>query len=198
MKKPVKNYNLKNLNVLIVEKLPAMRNMFVGVLRQLGVKDIRDAPTPDKGFEMLRDKPADLIFTDWGPAFDGIKLLFKIRKDPDSPDPYVAVIMVTACTELQEVITARDAGITEFLAKPVSVESLYERICSVIESHRVFIRSRDFVGPDRRRRSLDYGGSEQRTHSNISGFDRRVRGRSFSGQNRRLMLYGRETAVAPK
>jgi hypothetical protein len=61
------------------------------------------------------------------------------------------------------VIEARDAGVTEFLAKPVAAKSLYERILSVVLAPRPFIKTRDYFGPDRRRTTnTKYIGPERR------------------------------------
>ena len=51
---------------------------------------------------------------------------------------------------MERVEIARDAGVTTFLAKPMSANSLYKRLVSVIEDKRSFIRNSDFFGPDRR------------------------------------------------
>ncbi len=59
--------------------------------------------------------------------------------------------------------TARDAGITEFIAKPLSAKTLMTRVTTVIESPRLFIRSTRYFGPDRQRwRTSDYKGPERR------------------------------------
>ena len=51
---------------------------------------------------------------------------------------------------------------TEFVAKPYSVNTIYERICSVIENPRPFVKSEEFFGPDRRRQEKDYKKDERR------------------------------------
>ena len=81
--------------------------------------------------------------------------------------------MVTAYTELHHVITARDCGVNEYLAKPVSAKSIYSRLCSLVENERQFIRCHDFFGPDRRRRTIEHGNQERRTHANTRIANRR-------------------------
>ncbi len=59
--------------------------------------------------------------------------------------------------------TAHDAGITEFIAKPLSAKTLMARVTAVIEHPRPFIRSTQYFGPNRRRRrTSDYDGPERR------------------------------------
>ena len=66
-------------------------------------------------------------------------------------------------SEKKRVVSARDAGVTEFLAKPISAKSLYERILNVVANPRPFIRSKTYFGPDRRRNiNQNYVGVERR------------------------------------
>ncbi len=95
---------------------------------------------------------------------DGLEFVRLLRTDTNSPNPFVPVIMLTAHTEAKRVVEARDAGVTEFLAKPISAHQLYSRIRAIIEHPRPFVRAKSYVGPDRRRRQEpDFKGPEQRT-----------------------------------
>jgi hypothetical protein len=61
------------------------------------------------------------------------------------------------------VIGARDAGVTEFLAKPISAKGLYQRILNVVANPRPFIKTETYFGPDRRRNvNASYAGPERR------------------------------------
>jgi two-component system, chemotaxis family, chemotaxis protein CheY len=69
--------------------------------------------------------------------------------------------MVTGHTEKARVTAARDAGITEFLAKPISAKALYQRVVNVVANPRPFIKT--YFGPDRRRNvNPNYVGPERR------------------------------------
>jgi DNA-binding response OmpR family regulator len=71
--------------------------------------------------------------------------------------------MLTGHSEKRRVTAARDAGVTEFLAKPISAKGLYERIVNVVASPRPFIKTATYFGPDRRRNvSTSYVGPERR------------------------------------
>jgi two-component system, chemotaxis family, chemotaxis protein CheY len=94
----------------------------------------------------------DIVITDWAmPIFDGIELTQMIRQPGANPNPYVPIIMLTGHSEKKRVLAARDAGITEFLAKPISAKGLYKRIVNVVANSRPFIKTRTYFGPDRRR-----------------------------------------------
>jgi len=158
----MKNFDLTQLSVLVVDKHSPMRSMFRGILRELGIINIFDAATPETGFEEFNHKGPDIVLIDWSPDFDGLGLLDKIRTDTNSDNPFAPVIMVTAHGEADRVIEARDAGMTEYLTKPISAKSLYQRIAAIVESERPFIRVADFFGPDRRRKKEPFDNNERR------------------------------------
>ena len=94
---------------------------------------------------------------------DGYDFAKHIRNSPETPNPFLPVIMVSAHTELTQVKRARDVGVTEFLAKPISAKTLLVRFCSVIDNQRAFVRSSKFIGPDRRRHTDQaFQGQERR------------------------------------
>ena len=166
-------YDLSDLTVLVVEQHAHMSELMKRVLRELGVRNVRDTKDPEKAYQMFIGTPADLILTDWSPTLDGIDFLYRVRNDELSPNPFVPVIVVTAHAELKHVVTARDKGMTEFLAKPISAKLIYTRIRSIIEAKRPFVRTASFFGPDRRRRRISIDGPDRRRHENMSGTERR-------------------------
>ena len=96
-------------------------------------------------------------------SMDGLELIEKIRNDEDSPDPFVPIILMTGYSNQVRVETARDSGMTEFLAKPFKARDLYTRIVQIIEKPRQFVKNDYFFGPDRRRRKdEDYAGPVRR------------------------------------
>ena len=71
--------------------------------------------------------------------------------------------MLTGHSEKKRVVSARDAGVTEFLAKPISAKGLYQRIVNVVANPRPFIKTKTYFGPDRRRNvNPNYVGTERR------------------------------------
>ena len=161
----MKKYNLTRISVLIVEKHPPMRTMLRQILKEFGVEKVYDTSTPEQGFEEFNESEPDLVLVDWAPDFDGLSLVHNIRTHEDSIFPQAPVIMVTAYNESNHIYEALDAGMTEYLSKPVSAKLLYLRIVSVIENKRRFIRGGDFIGPDRRRRDNAFGGDDRRGDS---------------------------------
>ncbi len=181
----MRDYNLGNLDVLIVERHGHMRRIIRDILQTLGIRKIHEATNEAEALEFFQEENIDMLLTDWSPAVDGIDLLHKVRDMKASPNPYVPVVIISANTEPRHVIHARDRGVTEFLAKPIVAKLIYSRICSVIERGRPFIRSTDFFGPDRRRRHLGPLKGERRKHANMSGPNRRRADMPFAGPERR-------------
>ncbi|MBL4693123.1 MAG: response regulator [Magnetovibrio sp.] len=158
------DYNLARLNFLIVDDNKHMRALVKSILHALGVKNVLEAGDGADAFKELRHFPADVIISDWNMSpLDGMDFVRMVRTGSDSPNPFVPIIMLTGYTEMNRVMEARDSGVHEFLAKPVSAKKLYSRIRSIIEHPRSFVRAGLYFGPDRRRKTnTNYNGSERR------------------------------------
>jgi len=157
-------YNLKDVSFLIVDDCKFMRQTLRTVLKSLQVGEIHEASNGLDAYKFLMTgiKP-DIILADWVmPTMDGIEMTEMIRTAHDSPCPFVPIILVSAHTEATKVLRARDAGINEFLTKPISAKALYKRVSKVIAKPRIFVHSQEFLGPDRRRRSADNSNSIER------------------------------------
>ena len=159
-------YDLSELRVLVVDDNKNMRAIIGEALRALGVRKINEAEDGADSLKLLQTAAADLVICDWNMSpIDGIEFTRMLRTASDTKNPYVPVIMLTGHTEYTRVIEARDSGIHEFLAKPISPKSLYRRIVSIIRNPRDFVRTRSYFGPDRRRRAIDYSSNDRRVHS---------------------------------
>jgi DNA-binding response OmpR family regulator len=130
----------------------------------LGSREVFEAEDGASGLEATVHHCPDIIITDWMmPIFDGIELTSMIRNPDAKPNPFVPIIMLTGRTHKKNILKARDAGVTEFLAKPVSAKSLYARILNIVANPRPFIKSHHYFGPDRRRsKGEGYTGPERR------------------------------------
>ncbi len=158
-------YNLERLNFLVVDDNGHMRSLVRTLLHALGVRHIKEATDGADAYARLGTYAADLVICNWQMSpMDGLEFVRLLRTDTNSPNPFVPVIMLTAHTEAERVVEARDAGVTEFLAKPISAHQLYSRIRTIIKYPRPFVRGQSYVGPDRRRRQdPDFKGPHRRT-----------------------------------
>ena len=156
--------DFNRLRFLVIDDNAHMRRILRTLLHGFGAREVYEAEDGATGLEAFNHFIPDIIITDWAmPIFDGLELAQMIRQPGANANPYVAIIMLTGHSEKKRVTAARDAGITEFLAKPISAKGLYERIVNVVVNPRPFIRTKTYFGPDRRRNnSASYVGPERR------------------------------------
>jgi two-component system chemotaxis response regulator CheY len=153
------------LRFLVIDDNAHMRQIVRTILHGFGAREIMEAEDGAAGLEAFTQNRPDIVITDWEmPIFTGIELTQMIRQPGANANPYVPIIMLTGHSEKKRVVGARDAGVTEFLAKPISAKSLYQRILNVVANPRPFIRTKTYFGPDRRRNvNSNYQGPERRT-----------------------------------
>lgn len=149
---------------LVVDDNHYMRVIVCTMLRAMGITHIREASDGAEALEIVRDWRPDVIICDLVmETLDGIEMTRLIRTGSDSPHPYVPIIMMTGHTDRSHVLAARDAGVNEFVAKPLTARALIDRMKSVIDNERAWVKSASYTGPDRRRRkSPDYRGPFRR------------------------------------
>ncbi len=142
-------YELNKLKILLVDDDSSMRFLVRDVLKAFGVGDIQTANDGQAAYQALRSYAADIVIADWVmKPMNGLEFLQKVRNEPDSPNPFVPMIMLTGYTDIDRVMACRNAGVTSYLAKPITPETLYKRIVSVIEDKRPFVRTDNYFGPD--------------------------------------------------
>jgi len=156
--------DFNSLRFLVVDDNAHMRRILRTLLNGFGAREVHEAEDGAAGMEAFNHFVPDIVITDWAmPVFSGLELTQMIRQPDANANPFVPIIMMTGHSEKRRVTAARDAGVTEFLAKPVSAKGLYERIVNVILNPRPFIRTKTYFGPDRRRSaSAAYTGPERR------------------------------------
>ncbi len=156
--------DIRNLRVLIVDDDPNLVRIVRTLLHGFGMHSLADAPDAAEAFEKLRDEKFDMVIVDYRmKPLDGLDFIRLMRTGKDSPNPEVPIIMLTAHAEPSRVKEARDAGVNEFLKKPVTAAELHQKITRIVEQPRPFIRTETYIGPCRRRRQdPSYTGPERR------------------------------------
>ena len=160
-------YRFERLKILVVDDNVHMRKLVVTILQAFGVHHIFEAENGDRAWASLRENNPDVMVLDWMmEGMSGLELAKMIRANAQAPNPFVPIIMLTGYTSLDHVRQARDAGINEFIAKPVAAKTMMARLVSVIEHPRPFVRTSVYFGPCRRRRANDeYKGAERRSEA---------------------------------
>lgn len=156
--------DFNKLRFLVCDDNPHMRRILRTLLHSFGAREVYEAEDGATALEMYSHYVPDIVITDWAmPIFDGMELTQMIRQPDSSSNPYVPIILLTGHSEKKRVLESRDAGVTEFLAKPISAKALYQRILNVVVNPRPFIKTKTFFGPDRRRNhNSSYVGPERR------------------------------------
>ena len=154
---------LQNIHILVAEDNHFSRRIIEEVLKILGATHITFVKDGGAAWEAIKNEMPDLVLLDWEmEPVDGLTFLNRVRHDPDSPNPYLPIIMITGHTDRWHVFGARDAGVNEYVIKPLSAKTLLGRIQAVVERPRRFVRIGKFFGPDRRRQEKIYLGADKR------------------------------------
>ena len=144
--------SLQALQVLLVDDNQHMRAITSAVLQSAGVRRVREASDGTAGLEILREQAVDLAIVDFNMfPLDGVEFTRLVRNSPDTVNPYLPIIMMTGHSEKSRVFEARDAGVTEFVVKPITAKAILDRIQAVIFRPRPFVKTDGYFGPDRRR-----------------------------------------------
>lgn len=146
---------LNRLNILVVDDSLHIRRLLDVMLRQMGCQNLFETKNIEQATNILETKQLDVALIDWmldDPAGDGLTLVKQMRSSPHEHIKFLPIIMMTGHTERENIETARDMGVTEFMAKPFTAKNLHARLGMLIDSPRPYVKTRAFFGPDRRRR----------------------------------------------
>jgi DNA-binding response OmpR family regulator len=125
---------LKTLTILYVEDEEGIRKKISDSLRYYA-KEVIEAVNGEEGLALYYDKKPDIIFTDiMMPLMDGIELVKTIRKE-DSKTP---IIMVTAHTDKEYLLSAVELHLEQYIVKPINLKDLktsLEKCLTVISEH---------------------------------------------------------------
>lgn len=125
-----------NPKILIVDDKPGNLSFFVDVLRPYGY-DLNVATSGAKALESLNDFFPDLILLDvMMPEMDGYEVLQEIKKDQNTCD--IPVIFLTAYNTTQDIIKGFEAGVVDYIAKPVHPKEMIARVNAHLEKAKLF------------------------------------------------------------
>ena len=120
-----------NMNVLIVDDYQTMLRILRNLLRQLNFKNIDEASDGSEALKKLRAKPFGLVISDWNmEPMTGIQLLREVRADEKLK--HIPFVMITAESKSENVIAAKEAGVSNYIVKPFNAETLKGKLISVL------------------------------------------------------------------
>jgi two-component system chemotaxis response regulator CheY len=117
----------KNMKILVVDDFSTMRRIVKNILRQLNFVNIIEADDGSTALEMLQKEKIDLVVSDWNmPKMTGLELL-KIMKADDALK-LIPFLMVTAEAQQENIIEAVKSGVSNYIVKPFTAETLGQKI----------------------------------------------------------------------
>lgn len=158
-------YDLSGVRAVLVEDNEPMAALITEVLIALGLRKVQRFADVEGAWSVLAGGQVDLLLLDLviGDVGGGLNLLRRVRHSDNAALRQLPIIVLSGYTEQEAVVSARDVGANEFLAKPVSPAGLYSRIIAVLTEPRPFVVCSTYTGPDRRRSQRPFDGSDRRT-----------------------------------
>ena len=120
----------KNIKILIVDDYKTMLRIIRNVLRQIGLLEVDEANDGAEALAMLRQGDYGLVISLWNmQPMTGLDLLGEVRADPKLAR--LPFIMVTAESKVENIVAAKQAGVSNYVVKPFSAETLRSKIDAV-------------------------------------------------------------------
>ena len=120
-----------NVTVLVVDDYSTMRRIIKNLLNQIGFTNVEDADNGAAAYDKLRAQKFGLVISDWNmEPMTGLELLKLVRAD--NALKTLPFIMVTAESKTENVIAAKQAGVSNYIVKPFNAETLKAKIASVL------------------------------------------------------------------
>lgn len=116
-----------NMKILVVDDFSTMRRIVRNILKQLGYSNIEEAEDGVMALQKLKSDRFDFVVSDWNmPNMTGLDLLKAVRADAATKD--IKFLMVTAEALQEHVLAAVQAGVSNYIVKPFTAETLKEKI----------------------------------------------------------------------
>ena len=121
----------KSMSVLVVDDYKTMLRILRNLLKQIDFHNVDDASDGMEALTKLRAGQFGLVISDWNmEPMTGLQLLQQVRAD--SRLKATPFIMVTAESKTENVIAAKQAGVSNYIVKPFNAETLREKIEKVL------------------------------------------------------------------
>lgn len=120
-----------NIPILVVDDYKTMLRIIRNLLKQLGFNNIDEATDGSSALQKLRDKAYGLVISDWNmEPMTGLELLKEVRADTQLGK--LPFIMVTAESKSENVVAAKQAGVSNYIVKPFNAETLKSKLEAAI------------------------------------------------------------------
>ena len=155
--------DFSKVHFLIVDGNALSADLARDLLLTMGAKTVFVAHNFDEGLEVLGSGSVDVLLTELHlPPRSGLDLIRAVRDGKTRASKQMPILVMSAMSAKEHVFEARDAGVTEFIAKPYGVEGFFRRMVGIVARPRAFVDTNEYFGPDRRRRQVPFDGQDRR------------------------------------
>ena len=117
----------QNMKILVVDDFSTMRRIVRNILKQLGYSNVIEADDGSTALDTLKKERIDFIVSDWNmPKMTGLELLKQVRGDDSLKS--IPFLMVTAEAKKENITDALQNGVSNYIVKPFTAETLKEKI----------------------------------------------------------------------
>tara|TARA_S200000501_G_scaffold39394_1_gene32193 strand:- start:353 stop:739 length:387 start_codon:yes stop_codon:yes gene_type:complete len=117
--------------ILIVDDYKAMLRIVRNLLKQFGFENVDEAANGGEAFNQMKEKQYGLVISDWNmEPMTGIQLLQQVRADANTKD--TPFIIIAAESKAENVIAAKEAGVSNFIVKPFNAKTLKQKLTAVL------------------------------------------------------------------
>ncbi|MCH7634994.1 MAG: response regulator [Proteobacteria bacterium] len=121
----------KDMAILVVDDYKTMLRIIRNLLKQLDFNNVDEATDGSEALKKLREKDYGLVISDWNmEPMTGLQLVREVRSDKKLKK--LPFIMVTAESKTDNVVAAKEAGVSNYIVKPFNAETLKQKLASVL------------------------------------------------------------------
>lgn len=148
---------LEKLKILLVEDHDAHATTITAMLQAFGIRRIDRADDAEAAVRLLRAGTLyDVMLCDFNlGSINGLSLVKAVRQNDKLTNRYMPIVMVTGDAKPERIVAAREAGVNNFLSKPVDAAVLLRVIQAILNNPRAFVETKTYFGPDRRNRQAE-------------------------------------------
>ena len=120
-----------SIPILIVDDYKTMLRIIRNLLKQLGFDNVDEATDGSTALQKLREKAYGLVISDWNmEPMTGLELLKEVRADTQLKE--LPFIMITAESKSENVVAAKQAGVSNYIVKPFNADTLKTKLTAVV------------------------------------------------------------------
>ena len=121
-----------NMKILVVDDMSTMRRIVKNILKQLGFNNLEEAENGQEALTKLKADTYGFVVSDWNmPVMMGIDMLRAIRADESLKK--IPVLMVTAEAQKENLMEAMQAGVSNYVVKPFTAETMQDKINKIFK-----------------------------------------------------------------